>query len=155
MAKWSKSYPEAADRFAVSIADTDSPTGFSWASKTDAEVKSLLGLYTGKFAIKLQVTTDDEGTVTVAKSVPVINTESFTATFARSGVGVYTCTIPVSSTYKRLVKVFFDTYQIPEFAIERNVSASALVTIQLYKNGVLADPDLETAIGFYLELGWY
>ena len=44
MAKWVKSYPEAAGRFAVSIVDAESPTGFSWSSSVTTEVKNLLGL---------------------------------------------------------------------------------------------------------------
>lgn len=141
-----------AANFPSSFAYSD---GAQWTSMTAAEVKSLLGVATGKYKLRFQVTTDDLGSVSLAKSVPVVNTASFTTTFTKTATGTYTITIPVSGTYKRLVNFFFETNIGADYVLRWYTAASELVTVYLYKNGVLSDPALDSVVYFYLDLEWY
>ena len=139
------------------VEDDGSGTNNVFVPKTIAEMKADLGLPTGVYKCRFQITTDDEGSVFLAKSVPVKNTESgFTTTFTRLTTGSYTITLPVDVTYKRLANVFFESNGNPTYTIRSLVTSGALANIYLYNNaGSLADPALDTVIYFYLDLEWY
>lgn len=127
-----------------------------FVGETLAELKTAFGLPSGVYKGRYRVTTEwGGGDWSVTKYTPFINTESFTSVITREGVGLYTITIPVSSTSNRVANLFIDSAGDPLYTVRFLVNAGASISVTLYKSGVLADPEDDSSIYFMLGLEWY
>lgn len=122
--------------------------------KTEEETRILLKLYKGRYLGKYYVY-NESGTIITGKSTPEVNTANFTSTITKDSTGIYIITIPVTSSVKRSVQLWIDSYENPLFNIRGFLYATGHIEVHFYKNGIHADPDTDTIINFRLNLEWY